>query len=93
MSQEAINTSKALSDRDANQTLQAAYNDVNATFAVDGFLTGKVGRKVVQAISTTSVSNDTSIYSFSENGTSLYSIRLIYTDSSQATLISAERIS
>ena len=86
-------TQKPLSHLDYEQTLQSSYNDVNATLSVDGFLTGKVGRKVELAISTTSIVDDTETYSFSENGTALYALRIIYTDGTRALMISAERIS
>ena len=85
------NTSKIFSERDANQTLQAAFNDVDASLTSAGFLVGKVGRKVIMSISTTTVASDTQTYAFSENGTALYSLKLIFTDNTYATLISAER--
>lgn len=87
------NTTKGMSERDANQTLQLSYNEVDASLAIAGFLTGKIGRKVVQTVSTTSVSNDTATFAFSESGTALYSIKIIYSDSTFATMLSAERIS
>jgi hypothetical protein len=87
------NTGKGLSDRDANQTLQHAYNAVDASITTAGFLVGKVGHKVTMAISTTSAANDTQTYTFLDNGTTLYAIKLIYTDNTYATLVSAERIS
>ena len=86
-------TQKPLSHLDYEQTMQSSYNDVNATLSVDGFLTGKVGRKVELAISTTTIVDDTETYSFSENGTALYALKIIYTDGSRALMISAERIS
>jgi hypothetical protein len=86
-------TQKPLSHLDYEQTMQSSYNDVNATLSVDGFLTGKVGRKVELAISTTTIVDDTETYSFSENGTALYALRIIYTDGTRALMISAERIS
>jgi hypothetical protein len=86
-------TQKPLSHLDYEQTMQSSYNDVNATLSVDGFLTGKIGRKVELAISTTTIVDDTETYSFSENGTALYSLRIIYTDGTRAQMISAERIS
>lgn len=86
-------TQKPLSHLDYEQTMQSSYNDVNATLSVDGFLTGKVGRKVELAISTTTIIDDTETYSFSENGTALYALRIIYTDGTRALMISAERIS
>lgn len=85
------NTIKTPSPLDGNQTLQSAFNDVDATLTVNGFLVGKVGRKVVVSLATTNVANDTQVFSFSENGTALYTLQLVFTDSSLATLISAER--
>lgn len=87
------NTSKQTTNYDYEQTIKRAYNDVDATVTTNGFLVGVVGRKVTQTISTTSVSGDTSTFAFSENGTALYSIKVIYTDGTQATMMSAERIS
>jgi len=86
-------TQKPLSHLDYEQTLQSSYNDENATLSVDGFLTGKVGRKVELAVSTTAVLDDTETYTFSENGTPLYQIQIIYTDGTRSLMVSAERIS
>ena len=86
-------TTKPLSDRDYAQALQSSYNKVNATMSVDGFIVGKVGHKVTLAISTTTAANDTETYSFFDNASPLYQIRIIYTDGSRSTLLSAERIS
>lgn len=85
------NTDKRLSERDGIQTLQSSYNDVNATLGVDGFIVGKIGRKVELTISTTNVANDTEVLNFSELGTPLYEFTVIYTDGSRETLLSAER--
>lgn len=84
---------KSLSERDANQTLQSAYNDVDATISTNGFLVGKVGNQITLAVSTTNVANDTETYSFFDNATALYQIRLIYTDGTRTQMISATRIS
>lgn len=86
-------TKKPASDLDFSQTLQNAFNDVDSTLTTNGFLVGKVGRKVVVTISTTSIANDTETYAFSEDGTALYSLKLIYTDGGRNTLLSGERIS
>ncbi len=85
-------TDKPMSPRDAEQATRASYNDVNATIGVDGFLVGKVGRKVTQTISTTTIANDTATFNFLEGATLLYSIRLIFTDGGRTELLSAERI-
>lgn len=85
------NTTKPLSERDANQTLKHAYNDVDGSLTTNGFLVGKVGRKIIQTITTTNVPNDTVILNFYEDSDLLYQYKLIYTDNTQTTLISAER--
>lgn len=85
-------TTKQLSDADGQQSLQYAYNDSDASLNVNGFLVGVVGRKIILTISTTSIANDTETYAFSENGLALYSIKIVYTDGTRGTMISAERI-
>lgn len=84
-------TSKIMTQKDADQVIRSAQNDVNNTIAVDGFLVGKIGRKVVLTITTTTVANDTEVYVFSESGTNLYTITVIYTDGTRTTMLSAER--
>lgn len=84
-------TTKQPTKLDYEQSIQGAYNDVNATLSVDGFLTGKVGHKVSLALATTTIADDTEIYSFEDNGTLLYQITIIYTDGSRSLMISAER--
>lgn len=84
-------TQKRFSEFDQNQIFKKSYNDAG-TLSVDGFIAGLVGRKVALAISTTTVANDTQTFTFSENGTTLFVIKIIYTDSSYSTMISAERI-
>ena len=86
-------TSKPMTKRDDEQVLRSAYNEVNGTLAVDGFLTGKVGHKVTLAISTTNVANDTETYEYFDGATSLFSIEIIYTDGTRSTMLSAERVS
>lgn len=85
------NTTKRLSERDANQTLQGSFNDVDFSITTNGFLIGKVGRKVELQVTTTTVANDTAIYTFSENGTTLYQYTIIYTNGSRTLMLSAER--
>jgi len=85
-------TQKRPTDLDSTQAEQNSFNDVNSTFGVDGFLTGIVGRRVDLAISTTTIANDTEIYTFSENSVVLYVYKVVYTDGTRATLLYAERI-
>lgn len=81
------NTGKNLSNRDGFQTLQAAFNEEDFSFTTSGFLQGKLGRKV----EVTNPSAAVEVYTFSENGTTLYELTLTYTDGTKATLLSAER--
>lgn len=80
-------TQKPLSNRDGSQTLQASYNDVNDTLGVDGFVVGKVGRKIVRS----TPSATTEQYDFSEDSVLLYTILITYTDATLETLVSVER--
>lgn len=84
-------TQKQLSQLDGNQTLKGAYNDVDASLTTSGFLSGKVGRKITQTITTTNVANDTVVFQFMEDSILLYEITQIYTDATYSTMISAER--
>lgn len=86
-------TSKTPSQKDSSQAIRGSFNDVDASLTTNGFLVGKVGHKIAFATSTTTVSNDTVTISFSDSGTALYAYKLIYTDDTQTTLISAERTS
>jgi hypothetical protein len=84
-------TQKPLSDIDASQTEQAAFNDNTFSHLVDGFLSGLVGRQISQVITTTTVTGDTAVLTFSENGTQLLVLTIIYTDATQSVLLSATR--
>jgi len=84
-------TTKVLSEYDASQTLQGAFNDVDKTLSVNGFLVGKVGHKVEMAIATTNVANDTEVFTFTDSGATLYILTVIYTDGTRETFLSAER--
>lgn len=88
-----VDIKKPFSERDANQVLQSAYNDVDATISTNGFLVGKVGNQITLVISTTTIANDTETYSFFDGIIALYQIKIIYTDGSRQTMISATRIS
>jgi len=84
-------TNKKLGSSDADQVLRRAYNPDDATISINGWLAGQVGNSVTQAITTTTVANDTSVFTFAENGTQVYQLTIVYTDSSQSTMISATR--
>lgn len=85
-------TSKRLSERDAAQVSQSIYNQIDASITTSGFLSAKIGNKITFTISTTSVTGDTNTVSFFDQQTTLlYSLKLIFSDATQGTLLSAER--
>lgn len=86
-------TQKQMSEKDDSQTLKASYNEVDASLTINTFLVGVVGRKIDKSIVTTTIVNDSEIYAFSENGSALYSLKVVYTDGTRADFLSAERIS
>ena len=84
-------STKKLSEYDASQIHQKAFNVEGSTMGVDGFVVGKVGRKINLVVSTTTVIDDTETYTFSEDGVLLHELTIIYTDGSRDQLISVER--
>lgn len=85
-------TTKKGTRKDGMQTLQMAFNDVDASITTNGFLVGKIGHKVTLDIVTTTVAGDSELYSFLDNGELLYQIKLVYTDAGKTQLLSAERV-
>jgi hypothetical protein len=85
-------TKKPMSDKDYTQVIKSVFNDTDKSLTMNGFLVGRVGHKVTLTLSTTNFANDTETYSFYDNGTLLYSIRIIYTDSTRNIMSEAERI-
>lgn len=85
-------TTKRGTRKDGMQTLQMAFNDVDASLTTNGFLVGKIGHKVTLEITTTTVSNDSELYTFLDGSDLLYQIKLIYTNADKTQLLSAERV-
>lgn len=81
------NTKKIMSDRDFQQTLKLSFNDADASLSTNGFLIAKVGRRVEVDVSGGSVA----IYTFIENGVTLYEYTITYTDNTRTQMVSAER--
>jgi hypothetical protein len=87
------NITKPMSNRDGPQVLKAAYNEVDSSLTMSGFLTSQIGNKITSTVSTTSIANDTETFNYYENSsTLLYAVKLIYTDGTREQLLSAERI-
>lgn len=81
-------TSKRLSEKDYSQTLQGAYNEVDKTLSVNGFIVGKVGHKVVRTDYLTTGDD----FSFYDGAALLYTIRVNYTTAAKSVLDYVERI-
>lgn len=84
-------TTKPMSQKDSQQVLRGAYNDVDKSLTVNGFIGAQVGNKVTLAIQTTNVASDTELYTFLDNGVQLMQIKIIYTTASRDLMLSAER--
>jgi hypothetical protein len=82
------NTTKPFSEFDPGQIQQKSYNPVNGTIGVDGFIVGAVGRRIVRSVLPDTVTEQ---YDFYDGSNLLYTIQLLYTDSTLATLISVTR--
>lgn len=67
--------------------LRNVHNPADGTIGVNGFIVGKVGHKITR----TDIDAVTEDYSFFDGSNLLYTIRVIYSDSTRATLSSVER--
>lgn len=81
-------TTKPPTKLDYEQAIQGSFNDMNSTLSVDGFIVGKIGHRIVRSEPSASAED----YSFYDNATLLYTIRITYTDALKQTLLSVERI-
>jgi hypothetical protein len=79
---------KQMSERDANQVLKLAFNDVDKSLTTAGFVVGKLGHKI-EKINVSATIED---YNYYDDAELLYTVRVTYTDSSKSDLSSVERI-
>lgn len=82
------NTDKSIQVNDASQVLGYVFNPSDNSLTTGSFLVGKVGRKIDLSLFD-AVTED---YTYSEDGDTLYVIRIVYTDADKTTFMSAERI-
>jgi hypothetical protein len=87
----ANKTNKLPTHLDYQQTIRNSFNEVDFSVSSSGFLTAKAGRKITQTIKTTTLTDDTAEFSYFEDGNLLYTIKVVYTDSTQAVMLSCER--
>jgi hypothetical protein len=81
-----------MSNSGFENVLRGAHVQEDQSIAVSSFLNSKVGHKVTQVISTTTVTNDTETHSFYDGSLLLMQLKVIYTDGGRSTYLSAERI-
>lgn len=82
------NSSKPMASEDANQTLRFAFDPATRTISTSSFVNAKIGHK----ITVTAFSSSADDYSYFDGATLLSTVRVSYTDSTKATLLSVERI-
>lgn len=89
----ANSTSKQTSNASNENVLRSAHNEVDASITTNGFLVGKVGHKVTAVVSTTNLANDTITFTFFDDATQLYQLKIVYPTAQTIPFVSAERIS
>lgn len=85
-------TEKTTSRLEGQQVLRKVFNSEDGSLTNASFLVGKVGRKVAQEITTTTVADDTETFTYSEDGETLYVIDIVYTDATRSTVLHSERV-
>lgn len=81
-------TTKQQSERDFQQTLKLSFNDSDASLTTSNFVTAKLGHKITRAI----VSSTIDTYSYYDNSTLLYTIKVTYSNSAHDEVNEVERI-
>lgn len=82
------NTSKSMTQLDANQAIRSAFSDEDKTLTVGPFIQSKAGNKVLK----TNTSSTVEQYSYYDGSTLLYIVEVEYTDSSKNDLVRIERL-
>lgn len=80
--------SKKLTDLDSAQVLESVYNDSDATLSVSGFITNKLGNKII--ISALDSLNDKLDYR--ADGNIIYSLKVTYNNGTHDSVTAVERI-
>lgn len=81
-------TTKTLATYDQDQILKKVYNKEEGTLAVGSFVAGKLGHKIERNIVSATVDD----WSYYDNGTLLYTVRVTYSNSAHDEVNSVERI-
>jgi len=89
-------TFKQTTDYDHTQVLRKIYGEAGA-ISVEGWVFGLVGRRISVSITTTTIANDTEVYSYSELNdenvrVDILQVRNVYTDGTRNLMLYSERI-
>jgi hypothetical protein len=84
-------SSKKASNLSSENIMRSAHVDETATLSINGYVSGKIGRKIALALATTNVADDTEVYTYSEDGTQIMVLTIIYSDATRSTMLSVER--
>lgn len=82
-----MSNTKPLSEYDQTQILQKVYNPADATLAIGSFVAAELNNNLQVAYP----SSTTETYSFYEASTLLYTLTVVYTDSTKSNLSSVTR--
>jgi hypothetical protein len=75
----------------ADNAIRDVHVIESSSLTINGFVTGKVGRKIELAITTTNVANDTEVYTYKEDGSTVMVLTVVYTNGNRDVLLSVER--
>lgn len=80
-------TTKRLAEYDEQQIIQKVFNKEEGTLAVGSFVAGKVGHKIERTVIGPTIDD----YSYFDNSTLLYTLRVTYNNSDHDDVDSVER--
>lgn len=80
-------TTKTPSEYDQQQIFQRAYNKEGGSLTTDGFVVGKVGRRIVRSV----ISGTVDDYSYYDSTTLLYTLRITYNNTDHDEVNEVER--
>jgi len=84
-------SNKKASILSSDNVIRDVHVGETSSLTINGFVTGKVGRKIELAITTTNVANDTEVYTYKEDGSTVMVLTVVYTNGSRDVLLSVER--
>lgn len=84
----ANDTNKPLSDYDQTQIIQKVFNPTESTLAVGSFIAGKLGHRIERDVISATIDE----YSYFDNATLLYTIRVTYDGSDHNNVDAVERV-